>query len=383
MTPRGHPACVRRRIPVKSLAVHSSRALFRSLLLAGAFGLVPLPGFLASAAAAPAPATNANPASQSLLSRLPDPSEFKKNPLENVAKGQDPIANDPTFKDLQAAVKRQDSKTALNDLRNLTGRFPNKYSGLHELRGFLALRYHFVGEAENSFRQVTRIEPKAALGWYSLALMEAVQSRFPAAEVDARTSVKASDSFAPGWILLAICQDKLGQKADAVASATHATQVAPNKAPNWVFLARCKIQQGKQAAAVGDLEHARSIENTPLTNALLGSCYVQLNQPARAVAPYQQALKGKPGDAVICRQLGYCYLATGNVAAAEQVCRQGAKAQPGNAAVWDMLGLCYRREGKQHEAVDAFEHAVKDSPRDLSAREHLDEARLGTAAPRA
>ena len=344
-----------------------------------------LPGRLASAAPAPAPdpAVNANPASQSLLSRLPDPSEFKKNPLENVAKGEDPILKDPTFKDLQAASKRHDPKTVFKDLRDLTARYPTKYSGLHELRGFLALHYRLFGEAENSFRQVTRIEPHSPAGWYSLAFAELLQGRLPAAEADARASVKASDSFAAGWILLAGCQASLGKKADAMASATHATQVAPNKALTWVSLAQCKIQQGKQASAVGDLEHARNIENTPLANALLGSCYVRLNQPARAIPAYQQALRARPDDAVICHQLGYCYLATGNVAAAEQVCRQGAKAQPGNAAVWDMLGLCYRREGRQRQAVDAFEHAVKDSPHDLSAREHLDEARLGTAVPHA
>ena len=341
-----------------------------------------LPEFFAFDAQAAAPA-NANPASQSLLSRLPDPSEFKKNPLENAVKDQDPIVNDPTFKHLKADVQRHDPKAILLDLRTLTTRFPSKYSGLHELRGFLALRYRFVGEAENSFRHVTQIEPKAPLGWYSLAYTEVAQGRFPAAEADARASVKASDSFAPGWILLAGCQDKLGKTADAAASATRATQVSPNKPLPWIILAQCKIRQGKQASAVGDLEHARSIENTPLANAMLGSCYVQMNQPAKAVAPYQQALKAKPNDPNICRNLGYCYLATGNVAAAEQVCRQGVKAQPANASAWDMLGLCYRREGKQKDAVDAFEHAVKASPRDLNARTHLDEARLGVAAPRA
>ena len=334
-------------------------------------------------AAATAPAPAANPASQSLLSRLPDPSEFKKNPLENVVKDQDPIVNDRTFKDLQAAAKRHDPKTVLLDLRNLTARFPNKYPGFHELRGFLALHYHFIGEAENSFRQVTRIEPKAALGWYSVAFMEVAQGRFAAAEADARTSVKASDSFAAGWILLAGCQDKMGKSAEATASATHATQVAPNKALPWIILAQCKVRQGKQSSAIGDLERARSIESTPLANAMLGSCYIQMNQPAKALGPYQQAVKAKPNDAILCRQLGYCYLATGNAAAAEQVCRQGVKAQPGNAAVWDMLGLCYRREGKQREAVDAFTHAVKAAPQDTGAREHLDEARLGASAPRA
>ena len=332
----------------------------------------------ARAFAAPAPNTNANTAPQSLLARLPDPGQFKKSPLEDAVKDKDPIVNDGTFKDLQAAVRRHDIATAFKDLRNLTERFPDRYPGLHELRGVVALHYHYIGEAENSFRRVTRINPMLPVGWYSLAFMEVAQNRYPAAVADAQASVKASESFAAGWMLLAACQSHLGKQAEALAAATRATQVAPNAVQPWISVAQCKILQGKQAAAISDLEHARSIEtNNYAANEMLGSCYVQLNQPAKALGPYQQALKAMPTNAAICRQLGYCYLATGQTAAAEQVCRQGVKAKSSYGPVWDMLGLCYRREGKQRDAVDAFEHAVKASPRDLSAREHLDEARLG------
>ena len=383
MTPGGHPACVRRRIPLKSSPVPSSRALFRSLLLAGALGLVLLPGRPASAALAATPAANANPASQSLLSRLPDPSEFKKNPLENVAKGQDPIVNDKTFKDLQAASKRHDPKTVFKDLRDLTTRYPNKYSGLHELRGFLALHYHLFGEAENSFRQVTRIEPHAPTGWYSLSFAELLQGRVPAAEADARASVKASDSFAAGWILLAGCQAKLGKKVDATASATHATQVAPNKALTWISLAQCKIQQGKQGRR-HRRPGARAQHREHSARQRVARFVLRPAQPARqgrfslpAGAPGQAGRRGHLPSARLLlprhrqRGGGGTGLPPGHQGPAGQrrrlgtcsVCVTGARASSARQSMPSSTPSRTRR-------------------RDLSAREHLDEARLGPAAPR-
>ncbi len=370
-----------RALSVKPNPVHFHRASSHFRRLALTFGGAAfLGGTSIFAATAPPDAAGANPAPPSLLARLPDPSRWQKSPLENVVKGDDPIVNDASFKALRIAAQRHDANAALKALRDLTTRFPDKYPGLHENRGILALRFRFIGEAENSFRRVTKIAPKLPIGWYSLACVEVAQNRFPAAEADLRTSVNASGSFAFGWVLLAACQVREGKTADAITSATRATQVSPNKAEPWIILGQCKLHQGKPANAVGDLQRATSIEgNNLLANATLGSCYVQMNQPAKAVAPYEQAHKIAPANPAICRQLGYCYLATGQVAAAENICRQGVKAQPKYAPAWDMLGLCYRREGKQREAVDAFQHAVNAAPRDLNARTHLDEARLAPA----
>lgn len=368
----------------KPESVHPHRVINRSGRRAVSVGVLALLFTGVLARAATAPVTNANPAPQSLLARLPDPAQWKKSPLEDVAKGADPIVNDSTFKNLQAAAQRHDAKTALTDLRTLTARYPNKYAALHELRGMLALRYHFIGEAENSFRRVTVVDPRAALGWYSLAWTEVAQTRIPAATADLRASVKASGSFAPGWMLLAACLDRQGKTADATAAATRATQVAPNNVQPWIILAQCKLRQGKPDSAIGDLQHARGIEGkNVLVNESLGACYIQTNQPAKAIDPYQQALKAAPNNPFLCRQLGYCYLAAGQTASAEAACRQGVKANGKYAPAWDMLGMCYRREGKQREAIDAFQHAVNAAPRDLNARAHLDEARLAPPGARA
>ena len=349
-----------------------------SLVLAGA------PSALAATTDTAVNTPNANPASQSLLARLPDPGKWQKSPLADAVKDEDPIVNDPVYKNLTAATKRHDISTAYKDLRDLTTRFPNQYPAFHELRGMLALRLHSIGDAETSFRRVTQIAPKAPLGWYSAAFLEFAQNRLPAATADARASVNANANFAPGWMLLSVCQARQGKPVDATASATRATQVAPNSAQPWITLAECKLRQGKPDSAIGDLQHARGIDpNSAVVNSALGACYIQTNHPAQAVAPYQQALKASPNNPVICRQLGYCYLAVGQTAAAEAVCRQGVKAQPKYAPTWDMLGLCYRREGKQREAIDAFQHAVNAAPHDLNARAHLDEARLGTNPTRA
>ena len=350
-------------------------SVYRHWLAVVASGLALLHGTRGFAAT-----TNANPAPESLLARLPDPSQWKKSPLEDVAKGTDPIVNDPTFKDMVRAALRRDAKGTLNDLRTLTQRYPNQYAFLHELRGKVALNLHFVGEAEDSFRRATAVSPQSARAWYNLSWIEVYQNRLPAATADLHTCVKASDSYAPGWILLAGCQERQGKIADATASAIRATQVAPNYVQPWIVLAHCELKQNKPDAALSNLDHARSMEpNNVFVNASIGYCYVQTNRPAKAIEPYQTALRGAPKDAFICRQLGYCYLANGQAQAGETVCRQGVKAQPKYGPAWDMLGLCYQREGKQREAVDAFQHAVNDAPHDLNARAHLDDARLGTA----
>lgn len=359
----------------------------RLAVLTLGFLLTSVPLFAASTAkpdAATAAAPNANPASQSLLDRLPDPRQWEKSPLEHVVKDVDPITKDPDFKRMGVAIQRHDGRALVAALRTLTNRYPDKYAPLHNLRGAVALSLKFNSEADGEFRRVTAIEPKSPVGWYGLAWAKILQNNLRDAAVNAQQSVKASPSFAPGWMLLAACQTRLGKPADALASDTRATQVAPNSAGTWIALAQCKIQQNKAASAVGDLEHARGIQSDNFSaNALLGTCYIQLNQPAKAVSPYEQALKKAPNNVFVCRQLGYCYLATGQTAAAESICRKAVKLQPKYAAGWDMLGTCYRREGKNREAIDAFQHAVNEAPRDLNARTHLDEAKLNAVPTRA
>ena len=284
----------------------------------------------------------AAPEVENLINRLPDPNHLAKSPLETAIASQDPMFKDPDFLRLTEQFKH--GKVRLNDAlksaRALAARYPDK-PAVHFLHGAFALALNLYPEAEASFRQSVKLEPK----------------------------------FALGWMALATCASKQNRPADGADAARHVTQLQPRFALGWGALAYCESNQKKYDDAIADYQRAVSLRNNDaFAYRGLGICYAITNRPADAVGPLKTALALTPRDSLAATELGYCYLRSGQYDDGAKVCWQALRVQSGFAKAWDILGLCYQRQGKQRDALNAFTQAYKAAPDDLAVRTHLAEA---------
>ena len=106
-----------------------------------------------------------SPAVDNMISKLPDPDQWSKSPLENALKDPDPIFKEPAFRQLVVSLKGRDPKGALESLRTLAAKFPDK-PALQFLHGAFALSLKLYPEAETSFRKLIAIKAAAAGGWF-------------------------------------------------------------------------------------------------------------------------------------------------------------------------------------------------------------------------
>ena len=320
------------------------------------------------------PARAASPAVESLINKLPDPDRLSKSPLETAIASQDPLFKDPEFVRFARSAQR-DPNAALKSLRVLTAKYPDKLA-LQFVRGAFALACRQLPEAETCFRTVINAKgPSAALGWYGLAGVKAVEQHPDETVSDLRQSVKLQPKFALGWMFLANVEARQGRATDGGDAARHVTQLQPRFAPGWALLAYCEANQKKYDAAIADYQRAASLaRNYEFAYRGLGICYAVTNRPADAVAPLKNALALAPKDYLVATELGYCYLRSGQYDDGAKACWQALKVRSGFGKAWDILGLCYRREGKTRESLNAFQQAVKAEPNDPVYRSHLAEA---------
>ena len=88
----------------------------------------------------------------------------------------------------------------------------------------------------------------------------------------------------------------------------------------------------------------------------------QAGRLGEAARLYRDALKHDPKNPDILRLLGSLYIQTNNPADAEATLRKAAELQPGNPEIFNNLGVALRNQNKFGEACDAFREALRLRP---------------------
>ncbi len=195
-------------------------------------------------------ATNAfaarDPSIDRLLGKLPPPEKFI-----------DPAINDPLAKQMAAAAKAHNFGAALDASRRLAARYP-KSLGAQATHGMLALILHRFPEASAAYHKALSIRPDFALAYLGLGLAEASQQHFRAALSDFQQVTRLAPKAEVGWIGSSGCAEKLGHRQESLEYARRATAAAPSSSGAWFQLAREEgISGNKQASAKA---YARAIQ---------------------------------------------------------------------------------------------------------------------------
>jgi tetratricopeptide (TPR) repeat protein len=199
-------------------------------------------------AAVVAPSSTAQDASiDKLLSKLPPPEKLV-----------DPALNDPLANQMSAAIKAQNFGTALDLSRRLCERYP-KSLGAQMVHGMLALSLRRFPEASAAYHKALSIQPNFTGAYLGLGVIEASQDHFQAALAHFQKITRLEPRAEVGWIFSSACAEKLGRRRESLQYARQATSVAPSSAGAWYQLAKEEAISGNKQAAENALARANQL----------------------------------------------------------------------------------------------------------------------------
>jgi tetratricopeptide (TPR) repeat protein len=193
-------------------------------------------------------ATAADPSIDRLLHKLPSPEKFV-----------DPAQNDPLAKQMFAALKARNLGTALNASRHLANKYP-KSLGAQTIHGLIALGMHQFAEASAAYRKALALRPGFSVALLGFALAEASQGHFRVALTNFQQITRVAPKADIGWIGSSACAEKLGMRQESLNYARRASAVAPSSPGAWYQLAREEGLFGDKRAAAKALARANQLQ---------------------------------------------------------------------------------------------------------------------------
>jgi len=140
---------------------------------------------------------------------------------------------------------------------------------------------------------------------------------------------------------------------------------APPRLEDDLYLAVAQVvQQSNLEAGIAQLQAAiaRDHPANPTFDLQLADALSSAHRFSSALPVYRDALKLDPKSATVLERLALCLSQMANAAAAESALNRALEISP-DANRWVLLGEVRVRQGKLHEALEAFEAAMKLDPR--------------------
>jgi tetratricopeptide (TPR) repeat protein len=176
-----------------------------------------------------------------LIKKLPPPEKVAQSAV-------DPAVRDPLGKQAIESAKAMNFGNAYALSQKLANRYP-KSAAAQCLYGQFALMMHKFPEAAAAFRKAIADQPDLAIAYLGHGLSEAAQQHLTAAESDCRQVTRLAPKADVGWIAMSACSEKLGHKRESLDYARQATAVAPSSAGAWYQLSREEGLSGNKQAA--------------------------------------------------------------------------------------------------------------------------------------
>lgn len=202
-------------------------------------------------------------------------------------------------------------------------------------------------DADKWFTKSLEWAPHSVLGWYYLGRTKYNENRFE----EALDAFQHCLKLEPRHIK---AEDNLGLSYQALGRREEAMQAYRN-AIDW------------QADAV-------TVNPGPFIN--MGSLFLEINQPEKAVEYLQKALAIAPDDPKAHQQLGKAYFNLNNLPKALPELEKAVQLAPNNAPAHYILAQAYRKQGLQDKAKLEFDryaklsatHSVADGASDTTTR---------------
>jgi len=228
------------------------RPLFPSLVAAAC-----LTGSSASAAAA------TDPSIDRLLRKLPAPEELAPHrSLRGQSHPSDPILTDSLAQEASNAFRQKNYRRALAASRKLIKRYPNNPTA-HAFHGIVALTLQQSVEAGTAFGAALTLRPDFSVARLGMGASEAAQGRLVPALRQFREFTRLEPQADIGWMACSGCALRLGKREESLTYAKRAVTVSPRSSAAWLQMAKDELALGHNAEARRASARARQLGATP------------------------------------------------------------------------------------------------------------------------
>ena len=220
-----------------------------------------------------------------------------------------------------------------------------------------------LGEAEQLYRQVLRVDPGHADAWHLLGVLAFQTGHHDQATEMIGNAIKVNGGNHLYHSNIGAALQAAGRIENAIESCRRAVQLAPNYAAAHYNLARALQAAGDWAAA--EAEYRRTIELDPQqTEALLnlGNMLFDRGDLDAAVTMFRASVRTRPDFAYAHYNLGNALFDLGQIDEAKICFQTTLRLKPDYAEAHNNLGAIYRGRDQLDEALNSFNEACKLKP---------------------
>ncbi|WP_367607135.1 tetratricopeptide repeat protein [Legionella sp. W05-934-2] len=224
-------------------------------------------------------------------------------------------------------------------------------------------------KARNICRNITKSNPKLAVGWHILAIIEKQSGQLKSALYAFDKAIQL-DSTNPHFIYnLAVTFHEAGMVEQAIQSYEKSLQLNPNNAAALDNLGT--LLQQKMALNEALAMHLKAVSLQPTPNGYnnLGECYRKLNQAELAIESYQNAIQMMPNYPGALKNLGNLYKEIGAFDKASEYLQKAVAAensividQSGLDAQWNQASL-FLLQGRYEEGWSKYDFGIQQGTR--------------------
>jgi len=191
-----------------------------------------------------------------LIKKLPPPEKVAQSAVM-----LDPAIRDPLAKQVIDSAKAMNFGNAYALSKKLADRYP-KSAIAQCLYGRFALLLRKYSEATAAYRKAIADQPNFVIPYLGRGISESGQQNFAAAMSDYRQVTRLAPKADIGWVALSACAEKMGNKRESLNDARQAATVAPSSALAWYQLSREEGLSGNKQAADKALARANQLRRT-------------------------------------------------------------------------------------------------------------------------
>jgi tetratricopeptide (TPR) repeat protein len=220
-----------------------------------------------------------------------------------------------------------------------------------------------LGEAAAEYRRAINLNPRLAPAHKNLGLLEYRQGHLLQAKRELELATRLSPRDAVAWHFLGLSAAAQGSLKEAVVFLRRGLELNPTDASARLALARAETDSGQRDAALADYRQLVGNELlAPPDHVAVGRALLALDDPADAATQFAFALRQRPGDEEVQRELARAQLLAGQLDEAASTVQAALPAANDRAGLLLLLGTVEEQRQRPIEAAQAYREAILAAP---------------------
>jgi tetratricopeptide (TPR) repeat protein len=244
---------------------------------------------------------------------------------------------------------------------------PNSSAERAMRAGAEAMRENKPAQAEESFKEATRLAPQFPSAFLDLGLAQLREGKLEGAENSIRTACRLAPALTGAHMFLGVVEYQMHHYEEARQALKNEIALNDRNAEAQMWLGIVELADGHPDGATAPLDRAADLKPNDLN--ILD--YRAQAHTLVARDSYAEMYKLAPDSWQVHRALGESYAEQGKTAEAIAEYQTALTMQPQNSDLYEALGDAYQKRSKFPEAKRAYEQELQWSPHNMVALYNL------------